>query len=107
MPSVQITVPLVDQSFPAGTVLGGFRFRLLNSSNLEAASVTVPAPPAGSTSVQGTMNSVNPGSYTYSVSRLNSVNQQLGTPVTGPVTVPEPAPVLAQVPGPGASVVVA
>jgi hypothetical protein len=94
MPQVNIATSVAPYSYPAGTVLGKFRFQLIQPSGAVAAIMNVDAPlPA-----VVTFPSVSPGEYTLSIQRLTATGTPTGPAYTAPVTVAAPAPVVGDAP---------
>lgn len=90
MPQVKVQTSVAPVEFPAGTLLGQYRFRLLTPTNLPAYTVYADAPlPA-----EVVFPNVAPGEYTLNIVRLTSGSIPIGAAYTAPVSVAAPAPVV-------------
>jgi hypothetical protein len=93
MAQVKIKTVLADVEFPAGTLLGQYRFRLFTPTGLPYATVYVDPPlPA-----EVVFPNVAAGEYTLNIVRLTTQSIPIGSAYTAPVSVPVPAPVIGSV----------
>ena len=93
MPAVNIATTVAPYNFPAGTVLGQMRFRLMQGP-LPAYTQYLDVPLPASISFA----TVQPGDYTLLVQRQTAAGLLIGPVVTQAVTVAAPPPVVGDVP---------
>lgn len=88
MPQVRVTLSTATVEYPAGTVLGNLRVRLLNAASLPLGTQLLALPVS-----EVVFNNVQPGAYTFEAQQLTSGGIPIGSAFTAPVVVEAPQPV--------------